>query len=111
MRNCPKCKTEPMKQEIFEGIEVDRCPACKGLYLDSGELKGLLAKKMGNTADTLGFSAISDHMDRINALCHRCNENMNVMIGPGDIRVDLCPNCKAIFLDQGELASIQLYKI
>ena len=108
--NCPKCRTESMVKETYEGVEIDRCPACKGLYLDSGELKELIAKKMGNTADTLVFSATSDHMDPIKAYCLRCNKYMNVMVGPGKIRVDLCPNCKAVFLDQGELASIQLYK-
>ena len=108
--NCPKCRTETMVQETYEGIEVDRCPACKGLYLDSGELKGLIAARMGNKADTLGFSPTSDHMDVINAFCLRCNKNMNVMVGPGNIRVDLCSKCKGVFLDQGELASIQLYK-
>ena len=107
---CSKCRTEIMIRETYEGIEVDRCPACKGLYLDIGELKGLINKNMGNTADTLGFSSTSDHMNKVRAFCFRCKKDMQAMIGPGDIRVEKCPECRSIFLDQGELASLQLYK-
>ncbi len=107
--NCPKCRTELMVQETFEEIDIDRCPACKGLFLDSGELKALISKKMGNKADTLGFSSTSDHMDKVKAFCVSCNKDMQAMLGPGEIRIERCPDCKAIFLDQGELASLQLY--
>ncbi len=107
--NCPKCRTEPMKPESYEGIEVDRCQACKGLFFDRGELKGMLGKKLGNTADTLVFSATSDQMDHVTAHCPRCSKDMNAMMGPGEIKIDLCPQCNAVFLDQGELASLQLY--
>ena len=44
-----------MKLETYEGIEVERCPACKGIYLDRGELEGMIAKKLGHKADTLFF--------------------------------------------------------
>lgn len=110
MMNCPKCRIEPMTQETYEGIEIDRCPACKGMFLDQGELLAMISQKMGNTADTLLFSATSDQMDGLEADCTKCNRPMMPMKGPGDIRVDVCPHCKGIFLDQGELATLQLYK-
>lgn len=106
---CPKCRIENMKQETYEGIEVDRCPSCKGLFLDKGELPQMMQKQMGNTADTLGFSATSDQMDELAALCSKCNRQMIAVNGPGDIRVDFCQGCGGLFLDQGELATIQLY--
>src|SRR5258706_12333698 len=31
--NCPKCRAA-METVAFEGIEVDRCTACKGLWFD-----------------------------------------------------------------------------
>jgi Zn-finger nucleic acid-binding protein len=107
--NCPKCRIEAMKHETYEGIEVDRCPACKGMFLEKGELKGLIAKKMGNTADTLNFSTTSDQMDGIAGHCFACNLDMVVVKGPGDVKVDVCKQCGAAFLDQGELATLQLY--
>lgn len=107
--NCPKCRIEVMKPEVYEGVEVDRCPACKGIFFDRGELKVMLAKKMGNTADTLFFSVTSDQMDQVGAVCPRCNVGMGVTKGPGDVRVDVCQKCSGIFLDQGELATLQVW--
>jgi Zn-finger nucleic acid-binding protein len=98
-----------MKSETYEGIEIDRCPACKGMFLDRGELKGMIAKKMGNTADTLFFSVTSDQMDELTGLCPHCNREMTAMKGPGEVRVDVCQGCGGAFLDQGELATLQLY--
>jgi Zn-finger nucleic acid-binding protein len=98
-----------MKPAIFEGFEIDRCPACKGMFFDKGELRGMIAKKMGNTADTLNFSSTSDQMDAMRAKCPRCSVNMSVVQGPGEVKVDVCPQCNGAFLDQGELATLQLY--
>ena len=106
--NCPKCRKEEMVHETYENIEIDRCPVCKGMYLDRGELKALLAKGQGNIADDLKFSPTSDIMDGIEAFCFRCNKKMTAAKAPGDLDVNLCENCGAIFLDQGELATLQL---
>lgn len=107
--NCPKCRIEVMKQETYQDVQIDRCPACKGMYFDRGELNAMIAKKMGNTADTLSFSAMSDGMDEVKAVCTRCNKDMSVMVGPADMRFEMCKSCGGIFLDQGEFATFQLY--
>ncbi len=41
---CPKCGHD-MKEEILEGVTVDRCTFCEGMYLDAGELDQVLLKK------------------------------------------------------------------
>jgi len=105
---CPKCRKEPMRPETFEGIEIDRCPVCKGLFFDKGELEAMLAKGEGNVADTLGFNAISDAMDAIAAQCPRCDRRMDPMVGAANVRMDVCSKCGGVFLDQGELATLQL---
>ncbi len=106
---CPKCRVEEMTVESFQGIEIDRCPTCKGIFLDRGEIRALIAKKMGNVADTLFFSHTSDMMDDVAGVCTRCNKQMGPVNGPGDIKVDACPQCGGLFLDQGELATMQSY--
>ncbi len=40
--NCPVC-SEKMKTIERLGVEVEICPGCKGIWLDSGELDKLLA--------------------------------------------------------------------
>jgi uncharacterized protein len=41
---CPKCGHE-MKEEPLEGIGVDRCSFCEGIYFDANELDQLFTKK------------------------------------------------------------------
>lgn len=106
---CPKCRKVEMNQETFEGVEIDRCPACKGIFLDKGELTKLVKSDQGNTVDDLKFSPTSDIMDAMAAHCPRCDRDMTAATVPGDVTVNLCESCAAIFLDQGELATIQLH--
>lgn len=38
---CPKC-TAPMRAYERNGIHVDQCTGCKGIFLDRGELEHLI---------------------------------------------------------------------
>jgi hypothetical protein len=42
---CPKCGHD-MKEGPVEGVLVDRCSFCEGLYMDAGELEKLFLRKM-----------------------------------------------------------------
>lgn len=39
---CPKCES-PMRSYERNGIVVDQCTGCKGIFLDRGELEQLMA--------------------------------------------------------------------
>jgi len=41
---CSKCGHD-MAEEEFEGVKVDRCTFCEGIFLDAGELDEILLKK------------------------------------------------------------------
>jgi primosomal protein N' len=41
---CPKCGSD-LKTESYHGIEIDRCPACSGMWLDAGEAEDLLRRE------------------------------------------------------------------
>ncbi len=46
-RSCPRCADQPMIQRfmsIKREVEVDECPACGGIWLDSGELGRIRAQ-------------------------------------------------------------------
>ena len=45
-QHCPKCGT-PLHEAAMEGVTVDICPACHGLWLDDGELAKLTEAKAG----------------------------------------------------------------
>jgi hypothetical protein len=41
---CPKCGHDLAEEEL-QGVKVDRCSFCEGIYLDAGELDQVLLKK------------------------------------------------------------------
>ena len=41
---CPKCGYD-MKEEPLQGVTVDRCTHCEGVFLDAGELEQIFAQK------------------------------------------------------------------
>lgn len=39
--NCPKCESQ-MRTYERNGINIDQCTGCKGIFLDRGELEHLI---------------------------------------------------------------------
>jgi Zn-finger nucleic acid-binding protein len=44
MLNCPLCAL-PLEAVERQGIELDHCPSCGGLWLDAGELDALIERE------------------------------------------------------------------
>ena len=42
--NCPSCKEAVLSMSERNGIEIDFCPTCRGVWLDRGELDKIIAK-------------------------------------------------------------------
>jgi Zn-finger nucleic acid-binding protein len=43
--NCPKCY-EPLRVSDRQGIEIDYCPDCRGVWLDRGELDKIIERTL-----------------------------------------------------------------
>ena len=43
--NCPNCKI-PLVMSDRQGIEIDYCPECRGIWLDSGELDKIIERSV-----------------------------------------------------------------
>ncbi|HKU42919.1 MAG TPA: zf-TFIIB domain-containing protein [Polyangiales bacterium] len=41
---CPRCDTSTLDERDREGVVVDVCSQCRGLWLDRGELEKLIAR-------------------------------------------------------------------
>ena len=41
---CPKCGHD-MKEEPLEGVNIDRCTHCEGIFFDAGELEQIYTRK------------------------------------------------------------------
>ncbi len=104
---CPKCLDQAMQLETWPGTELERCPRCQGLFLDRGELERMLKAYHASRVDSLGFAPDYETQDRVLGTCDRCRVPMDPLIGHRNIRIDRCPKCEAVFLDQGELAEMR----
>ncbi len=43
--NCPNC-LEALRMADRQGIEIDYCPKCRGVWLDRGELDKIIERSM-----------------------------------------------------------------
>ena len=44
--NCPFCKTPELLMTERQGIEIDYCPQCRGVWLDRGELDKIIERSL-----------------------------------------------------------------
>jgi Zn-finger nucleic acid-binding protein len=51
MLTCPKCQ-ESMRNYERNGVHVDQCNGCKGIFLDRGELEALINAEQGFESNT-----------------------------------------------------------
>ena len=45
--NCPVCNSVNLVMADRQGIEIDYCPQCRGVWLDRGELDKIIDRSMG----------------------------------------------------------------
>lgn len=70
--NCPLCIDQTLDVTWRNGIELDICPKCRGIWLDRGEIDRLLAEESSPTppppsgppASAIGRSGADDSGDR-----------------------------------------------
>ena len=100
--DCPACSKAMIVVER-QGIELDYCVECKGIWFDSGELK-LLSHALGidiKLPDWASFpeAQTSEKYRR----CPRCNAKMS-KIEAGEVLIDRCPKGHGLWFDAGELS-------
>lgn len=42
--NCPRCNKPTLEEKDRDGITIDVCQLCRGIWLDRGELERLIAR-------------------------------------------------------------------
>lgn len=105
--NCPKCKSD-MEQVEFEGVEVDRCKGCKGIWFDVGETDWLLGADSATAIDT-GDPDVGKHTNQISRYrCPRCDGGMMRRTDPKrtEIQYEECTSCRGSFFDAGEFTDL-----
>lgn len=112
MPRCPKCDIPLCRLEIG-GIPVHSCPDCGGELVEELRLKGL-----ERHADPAWTDHQKDDLCRLadqsndlrQVLCPRCSRVMRKSLfrGYAHLQVDQCPECRAYWLDRGELEKMQI---
>lgn len=44
--HCPRCEVEVLDERSRDGVTIDTCPSCRGVWLDRGELERLIARAL-----------------------------------------------------------------
>ena len=116
--NCPNCQ-HSLTQEDYEGVEIDRCTHCQGVYLDDGELKHINEARE-KTFSSEDIAAVNGIQSKIQAneeemagqiQCPKCagsTMSRRHFAGQSGIVIDRCPDCKGLWLDAGEIEKIQI---
>ncbi len=84
----------------LEGFEIDYCPECQGIWLDSGELEILLGRTLPN-----GLLVTPGTKQNSRRRCPVCGKRMILTsIGPQNRAVlDACRFDHGLWFDRGEI--------
>jgi PAT family beta-lactamase induction signal transducer AmpG len=104
---CPKCRSD-MEPLDVDGIEIDRCTACHGLWFDPGEMEMLRNKKAAAAIDIgdPGRGKVQNTIDRYR--CPRCGGSMARMVDPTQPHIwyEQCGSCHGSYFDAGEFSDL-----
>ena len=119
MRNCP-VDDFTLRQETYEGVTIDVCPHCGGVWLDAGELEAVQNAQASDFRDV----PTSGAMDSVRAAeamgrvaeetprsCVVCNSGLvqKEYAFASQVMVDNCPKGHGMWLDKNELARLEMF--
>ena len=102
--NCPKCKAA-MEKVTYEGVEVDRCTGCQGIWFDFREQQQLKKVKGAAAGIDVGDPAAGRKMNEVGKIsCPKDGVLLTRMVDlkQPHIWYEACPHCYGVFFDAGE---------
>ena len=107
---CYKCNSV-MKKKSFDGVLIDACPTCEGIWLDYGELDMIKNKEALSKEEILDEARKELIIDKKRlmttaGLCPKCQKTSLAETILCGVKVDICPSCDGIYFDWGELQSV-----
>lgn len=108
---CPKCATPSVNPfSTSEQCTLDMCDRCNGCWFDAGEIAQYfeLSKDVPDLDKALKSATPTKYA------CPKCKgatlvefEYSAIELASGRLRVDYCRSCKGIWLDPGEVVSLE----
>jgi len=109
---CPRCKLTLIRDR-YEGVEVDLCQGCWGVWLDTGELETVLESRQFQFSPDEQRVIQEGRAQRMEApsrpvACPKCSARMErIYLDPKIyLVIDRCPR-HGIWLDTGEIKLLQ----
>jgi len=106
---CPTCAVD-LEVRLAGPVEVDECPKCGGAWFEDDEIRQ--AKDAWDMDLNWMDFELWKEWDSLDVktkelACPSCNRGLvAVHYADTGIEVDCCPSCKALWLEDGEFASI-----
>jgi Zn-finger nucleic acid-binding protein len=105
--NCPSCaSTDFSPLNTSEGVTVDYCMGCKGIWFEKGEIAFYV-----ETSDDLPTLQASQASGTNSALsCPQCDGGVMVelpYLAGEDLMLDYCGSCAGIWLDAKEIVKLE----
>ncbi len=110
--HCPKCGNF-MRAVAYQGITVDRCSKCNGLWFDKNELEQLEELKGSEVID-LGPSELAAELDKkLMVKCPRCDAPMERKHVPKQQHIvyDECIKGHGVYFDAGEFRDLKQFTV
>ena len=108
--DCLRCSSQ-MKKVYMEGVLVDICENCKGVWLDANELD-MLKYDDGKDPEELAVEVRNElraekrRLFTTVGMCPKCQRQPLFTFIRSGVELDQCPACYGTFFDNGELQRI-----
>ena len=104
---CPKCRSD-MQPVNYDGVELDRCNSCRGLWFDAGEVEALAGTQAAAAID-IGDARAGKRLNAVDDYrCPRCGGAMARRVDPQQSHIwyESCTACEGSFFDAGEFRDL-----
>jgi len=119
MPNCP-VDDFTLSEESYEGyFKIDRCPTCRGVWLDKDELKKIQGLQINDYREALAEPennvarafALAQSRQEKPYKCVKCDATLTKKeyAYNSQIQIDSCPNGCGMWLDAGELEALEQF--
>ena len=100
---CGKCGG-PFSALFLDGLIVDRCTSCHGVWLDQAELERIIGQASEAPTEMPGEIFQRAPLDRLVGSCPTDRVGLHAYQVPNQpAHIELCPVCSGVWFDDGEL--------
>jgi len=105
--HCPHCRRQVLEPVYEQGVEIDACVHCGGLWFDAGELAKVMNAYDGELAPSGAVvDSLGPKIEDTVLACPACHAELarHALSAENSLPVDVCLACHGVWLERDELA-------